>query len=582
MRLLFTLGLLAALLPFSISSAHVEGGDCVIEDFQSDITVNRDSSIDIREDLLVDCGNLPDKHGIFLILPTSSPRRPDRGKPSYNRTPVTLESITDFSGMPHKYETIGGTNTVTWKIGDPDVTIQGLNEYRISYTVENAVYAEGSKDVLYWNLNGNFWELEIEAYEATIHFPVGIGERTMNVQLFSGDLGSSANNFSRYEWTGAQTLKVSALVPLATRQGITLKASFPQGIVTRYEPNFFQLYGGYFWYLPALGLLLVAYRLWSRFGRDPKLKHPEVVQYEPPLKLRPLEAGLLESFGVMRPSFLSATIVDLAVRGHLKITEIPKKGLLSSKDWELTRTNPVTKDLKEFEKKLLDELFGGGTTTKISEHKNKFYQHIDDIKKEASKELEREGLFDAEAPKRGWIMLGVTVAAILGGFLVIGAILYLGTGYLPFAPHGVISAVISVIGLVLAAVLMPRRTVKGAEAKHHLDGFRLYLSQAEKYRMQFYEKENIFEKYLPYAVAFNLTDKWVKAFQAIASAEYRSSYAPVWYAGATQGSFSLDGFTTQMNSIASDISSSLSSSPGGSGGGGGAGGGGGGGGGGSW
>ncbi|HEY6073387.1 MAG TPA: DUF2207 domain-containing protein, partial [Anaerolineales bacterium] len=281
----FFLSLLVVLLPFSLTSAHVEGGDCVIHDFKSDITLNKDSSVDITEDLLVDCGDLPGKHGIFRILPTKAPHPAGQ----YNRIPVTLLSITDFSGQPHQYETLRALDTVTWKIGDPDVTITGLNEYRIKYSVKNAVYEDAGKGVFYWNLNGNFWELETEKYEATIHFPAGISEETTNIQLFSGDLGSTANSFSSSEWVDDQTLKVVSTVSLSPRQGITLKASFPQGIVTPYQPNFFQLSGGYLWYLPLLVLLIAAYRLWSKYGRDPKLKAPEVVQYQPPQNLCPLE-----------------------------------------------------------------------------------------------------------------------------------------------------------------------------------------------------------------------------------------------------------------------------------------------------
>ena len=101
--------------------------------------------------------------------------------------------------------------------------------------------------------------------------------------------------------------------------------------------------------------------------------------------------------------------------------------------------------------------------------------------------------------------------------------------------------------------------------------------------MQFYEKENIFEKYLPYAIAFGLTQKWIQAFRGIYGVEAANAYVPAWYVGSS-GSFDFNSFGSNMNSISSQMGSVLTSSPSGSSGSGGgfSGGGGGGGGGGSW
>jgi hypothetical protein len=62
---------------------------------------------------------------------------------------------------------------------------------------------------------------------------------------------------------------------------------------------------------------------------------------------------------------------------------------------------------------------------------------------------------------------------------------------------------------------MPKRNKKGAETYWQILGFKEYINKAEKHRAQFYEKENIFEKYLPYAIIFDLTKKWAKAFERI-------------------------------------------------------------------
>src|SRR3989344_2270541 len=125
--------------------------DWYIKDFQSNIIVNKDSSLDITENIIADCGNLPDKNGIFRILPlfyakTSSEKV---------RTPIKLVSITDFNGTSYKYTESRDGKTVTWKIGDPNQTVSGVNNYKIVYNVANTMrFSAANFDEFYWNLNG--------------------------------------------------------------------------------------------------------------------------------------------------------------------------------------------------------------------------------------------------------------------------------------------------------------------------------------------------------------------------------------------------------------------------------------------
>ena len=121
---------------------------------------------------------------------------------------------------------------------------------------------------------------------------------------------------------------------------------------------------------------------------------------------------------------------------------------------------------------------------------------------------------------------------------------------------------------------MSRVSKKGAETIWKIKGFQLFMNTAERYRAAFNEKENIFEKLLPYAIAFGLTKKWIEATKKIYGTEYINSYHPVWYAG-TLGSFDVGSLSSAITSVANAVQSSSSSGSGGSGGGGGGGGGGG-------
>lgn len=115
----------------------------------------------------------------------------------------------------------------------------------------------------------------------------------------------------------------------------------------------------------------------------------------------------------------------------------------------------------------------------------------------------------------------------------------------------------------------------------HIEGFKLFMETVDKDRARFYEDQNIFEKFLPYAVLFNITKKWITRMKEIYGAEYIAQHAPAWYVGATPGAFDADHFSSAMTSLSQSIGASTSS-PSGSGGSGSSGGGGGGGGGGGW
>jgi len=148
-------------------------------------------------------------------------------------------------------------------------------------------------------------------------------------------------------------------------------------------------------------------------------------------------------------------------------------------------------------------------------------------------------------------------------------------------PINGISFLISAIILFIFGILMPSRTQKGAELLLKIEGFKLYMETAERYRQKFNEKENIFEKFLPYAIVFGIVELWIKAMEKIYGQDFYNNYHPVWFYGTSISSFSTSDFNSAMNSLSSSISSSTGTSSG-AGGGGFAGGGGGGGGGGGW
>jgi uncharacterized membrane protein len=121
--------------------------------------------------------------------------------------------------------------------------------------------------------------------------------------------------------------------------------------------------------------------------------------------------------------------------------------------------------------------------------------------------------------------------------------------------------VLSVISMGFFALIMPARTVEGARAREATLGFKEFLSRVEEDRYKrMITSPELFEKYLPFAMAFGVEDRWANAFRDI----YREP--PQWYTGGT-GPFNVSSFSSSIGTMSSAAASSMSSSPGSSGGG---------------
>jgi len=539
-----------------------------IKDFQSDITVNRDSSIDVVENIVADCGTAQ-KHGIFRVLPTV--QYLESGK---QKSRVELKSITDFDGKPYNYSGSSDPfkNTITWKIGDEDIWVSSVNNYRISYSVKNALRHQEDKDELYWNLSGNFWDIPIDSFTATIHLPEGVTRENSELNVYSGDFGEKNALEPTYNFVDDNTLRVEYPHTLNLGGGITSSIAFPIGFVEPYVPSFLEKYGTYFSYLLPILIFLLCIKLWRKYGRDPKVNPTVAPEFEIPEKLSPIEMGLVYSDGTLKTNYISASIINLAVNGFIKIKQIEEKGFLRQPDFEFERVKQSS-PTSVAEKVLLDRLFSASDKTKLSALKNNFYVHLSDIKSKGSGFLEKKKFLVAHSKTLSYVFWGLGLPALLISFF-----------FMFFSMHLFLSLLISAIIILVFAPLMRKRTEEGHILFRRIQGFKLYLDKAEKYRQRYLEKENVFEKLLPYAIMFGITREWIKKMKDIYGEKYFATYHPVWFYGAGIASFNADSFSSAISSVSSNMATTMSSSPSssGTGGGGFSGGGGGGGGGGGW
>lgn len=586
--LIFLVLALIALVAPSAAKAQtsdVPVDEWVINDFKSDIVVNKDSSLTITEWITADCGDCINRHGIFRVLPQKYTLKNSQGKNQTYKTPVTLQSITDFNEVPYQYSTSGGWlgGALTWNIGDPNETVTGINQYKIVYTVKNAFLGADQRfDELYWNINGFDWDLYIKHSSATITFPTAI-EKKSNVSLYSGERGDRGNPLGATStWTAPNILMIETKNIIPPNQGVTVSATLPKGIVAVPPPTFADRYGDYFYLLIPLVVFTVMFLLWRRYGKDPKIHAAIVPEFAVPDNLTPMEMSAVMGWGSIAKVAYSAEIVSLAVRGYITITEIPQQGVFKKTDYLLTKKKAGV-ELNAGDIKLLNSLFENKNEVKLSDLAHKFYAHIPHLEETVDKQLHAKNLV-------GMATTQMQFVSIFGiGFFFFIYLIFVFTIFSFQVPILTISIILAGIIIMIFLFLMPRRSVENVQMLYRIKGFQMYMETAEKYRQQFNEKENIFEKWLPYAILFGMTGLWAKKMQQIYGQEYMNNYHPLWYGG-YMGTFNADSFSGSMQSIVSAVNSASAAplnsgsgtSGGGFGGGGFAGGGGGGGGGGGW
>lgn len=584
--------------------------------FEAVYEVQRDGSIIVTERIEWDFEQEVDRHGIFRDLvvkqdcPGELPEEEDPDlvrvypcKPGFEREyPVEVLSVVDGNGNPWEYKVMNEGNRKRIRIGDPDKTVQGLQVYVITYRLERALDAYPNHDELYWNATGHDWLVSIESARIEVRVP---GSPPLEAVCYEGSAGSTRpcettveNGVARFE----------ATTSLHWGYGMTVAVAMPKGTVDvpppllhdkpsiddYFELDAFEIGGAAVGGVAAVGAVA---GLWWRHGRDrayktihyltndpeehtrPLFSEPQVVvEFLPPDGLKPAQMGVIIDEKADTVD-VTATIIDLAVRGHLHITEIEKKGWRAKPDWQLDRRENPADKLLPYEQLLLDQLFGRKESVKLSSLKGSFAPKLKKVKDALYDDaMQRHWFTWKPETRRGfWVAVGF-------GVIVIGALLTVAAGVT--VGRALLGAPVVLAGILLLAVApaMKRRTAQGSEALRRVLGFRKYIVTAETRRQEFNEQRNIFAEYLPYAIVFGAVEKWAKAFEGLADEELAETTA-LWYTG--RGAFTASVFSRQMHSFSDTVSMSLSTAPssggsGFSGGGGYSGGGGGGGGGGSW
>lgn len=562
----------------------------IVNDFKSNIEIQSDGKLMVEETINVSF--YEPSHGIYRDLPYVY--KTAQGEKKYTRIEIT--DITD-GNKKIPYKTYKNQANLQIKIGDPDKTVTGSQQYVIEYLVSGVLVPFENYDELYWNITGNDWPVSIEESSAIITLPQdGIIQSSCSFGEYGANDSCIINRISgsKIEFTSPRSLSAG--------EGLTVAVGYEKGMVPMLSieapKTFFQAFSSQgnlisFFLTLILGTFFLL-RMWWFRGRDYyferkslhdleqkerimplKAYEPIVPEYEPPLNLRPGEIGVImdERADILD---ISATIVDLAVRGYLIIKEEPKKWGLDSTDYTLIRTEKKNDDLLEYEKELIDKLFSENKEVKLSDLKTKFYVFLQKIKDLLYKDLVSKKIFDnnPQSVRAKYLFFAIALATLS----FIGTLIIFKNIPDSFLLGICLGLFICGMLFIFISLSMPRKTAFGREMYRKARGYKLFVSGTEKYRQPFFEKKNIFMDVLPYAMIFGVTDKLAKAMKEMGIEPAQ----PSWYVGAT--AFNVSRFTSDVNSFSNSFSSVIASYPSGSGSGGGgfSGGGFGGGGGGSW
>jgi uncharacterized membrane protein YgcG len=575
-----------------------------LQDYEINITINEDGSATFREVIEYDFDDW-ERHGIYrdLVLRQRCNDRYDRIYPLHD---VSVDS----SSAPDGYVLEDLSNGKRIKIGDADRTITGEHTYVVEYTLDGTLNGFPTHDELYWNVVGDGWGVQL----ANVHVVVETPGEVTRIACYAGEYGSrAACDRSVIGDGGEARFRQTYLAPY---QGMSIVVAFPTGLVPTPQPvlderwsleRAFELTPATVGGTAALSALAVvgfgvmafavgrdrralgsvtdiAFAADSVGGTPVPLFEDESspVEFIPPEDVRPAQFGLLVHERV-RPVDISATIVDLAVRGYLRIEEV---GEGRKRDYNFVRVRHDATGLLSYEAALLDALVPAAEGQKLlSDHKDTFASDLTSVIDMVYEDGQQRRWFRRrpDSARTRW--------RVLGFLLLLVSLALLGLAI--WQTHIALLA----LPLVLFALLvffgagkMPSRTPVGTGLTRRSRGFEIFMRDSEAPRAKWAEQNNIFSEYLPYAIVLGAAAKWAKTFEPL-GAQATAGTATWWVGSDPSRPLGVTDLATSTSSFTSSASSTLTSTPassgssgfsGGGGGGGFSGGGGGGGGGGSW
>jgi uncharacterized membrane protein YgcG len=603
--------------------------------FISDVEVERNGDLAVTETIRVEAEGNQIRRGILRDFPTTY-ARPDGGRVVVG---FEVKSVTR-DGTEENWTTEPLANGVRVRIGRAEVNLStGEHEYVIRYRTTRQIGFFADYDELYWNATGTGWTFAIDSAEARITLPEAVPFRQS--AFYTGPQGATGKDAAIVEQRqGHIVFRTTRSLPPGN--GLTVAASWAKGVVA--PPTAGQQTG---WWLQdnitcvvagagLAGVLLFYAYAWARFGRDPP-RGTIIPLFGPPQGLSAAAVRFVERMGFDDRCF-TAAIVDLGVNGHIKLIGDGKQTVIEHRDGGKAIAPP--------ERDLEGKLFASKSSLQLTQAN---YEPLGKAKGALKERLEQaydgtlftdnylwSGLglvlcavllgtlifliissYDSDSAALMLVGMSIPVIPIVGGayliragrrrdtfgmlFIAGGLVLIVvfalcGLAVMAASAHGPIDVLPGVAAYIVAPLAflgfhwLQAPTVAGRKIMDQIEGFREYLGVAEEDRLNALNPPDktpeLFERFLPYAIALDVENRWAKRFAGVLAAAGAGAAVSTWYAGKQDWRNDPVGFSHHLGGALSQTIASAATPPGssdgGSGGGGSSGGGGGGGGGSGW
>ena len=494
-----------ALSPYGVNADAQES----IQRFVVSLEVSAEGSVDIRETIYYDfSGN--ERRGVFRDIPTKYWLE-DESR-SFYETELNLESVyRDYQESKFSVEDRDGYTRII--IGDVDSApvSRGVEIFQVGYSLVPSVYRYEGSDILQLDILGDVWDVPVGEFLGSFQLP----SEPLSIDCFAGASGSREQSCEVIQEEGGLGGLVQAS-NLSSGEGVTLYVEFTSGSFTNYMDRQEEPFP---WLEALIGLLALTTLVGSLSGiawahiryRIRKRRQLVITRYEPPEGMSPGDVGLLNNNTTNEVEF-SATLIDLASRGYITIEYGEKKVFFRTKQkYTFHRRNPGSDDeLRDYERELLNALFYKGSPVDLEDvDKTEMQKALKEMHEDIKDRLVEQGYYE-KPPKwvknfknATWMSVVMAVIYFINPFLLIAVALVV-VGYASW--RGVFT-------------LASRKTRKGYTGWAHIEGFKEFLMMTEAERMDFHEAPERtpeeFSKFLPYAIALGVEDKWAKQFESM-------------------------------------------------------------------
>lgn len=543
---LLTSGLLAG--PFALP-AHAEGNAST---FVAEGNLAKDGTLRVKQTIIL-TGTVPTE------LSQKFETREDLvGDRQYVQTLSDITALVNGAAVQPTINTEDRFTTVT-------VPTNGSAEIVMSYTVTGAVVTIEGGTALRWRMLQGL-SAQVAQFTATVQIPTQFSY----IKCTAGSPNSTVP--CSFSAAGTESAQVPTFRdgPRGEGEVVAIDIGFPPGGIATNEVIDYQwTLGRAFSATPlplalALGLLALGgvalYVLHRRAGvdRSPDGQISKAGEFVPTGAgqsefrvvgdVRPGHVGTVADERV-DPIDVTATLVDLAVRGHLVIIELSRETEFAGTDWEIRRVDGG-EGLRPFEQQLLDGIAAPGSSVRVSELASRVQESIGGVQNALYDEMVTNGWFERrpDDTRNRWTQLAL--AALIISVVMTGVL----AAFTTFGLAGLVLIAVS-LGLVFVAQEMPARTPKGAALLGGLGALRSDLMSHPTNQLPPGGEVREISEVLPYAIVLGGADRWLDAIVTSDVDDHPDSYDLSWYHGPEN--WHLRDLPDSMRNFVTTVSGSL-------------------------